>query len=459
MIIFDKPLSESLDVHIREHCQRQKRVGLLGTAGFLIGSYVGEDIHVAHIAICSLPETADDSGDLRSRLVDSEWICDHSSRMLRLLPGGVDIVGLLWLADKKLSVEPRSVFIKALSTINQRTSAVSSLHCLPPRNYMALVCCETPLGKPQGYIIDSSRKGAEGSQTRVFFASLEWLTVKSSAAFNISMPIKDPKTTINFYKLFCTAIYNWTNNFFDTETALVNGQLRYGSEPLRSKQKKGKSGGSIRIDTFVSAGKDRLSTVTSAVESVCVADLKANISVYAAVSSKATVRDAINAVKQHVIRSLCSRAELHYECTEVVEDEPKDRISFHQLPRLTCVTLPTQTAIIFTDYIFEGDSAKDSQESFKELLSLEVDEDQISDQYERHLTETDLIRFDNLSENAAKLQKSSVSSSSQSVAAAISVASKTMTVSNMVLISIVIALLAIAVYLLVSSVNDKSATK
>lgn len=42
--------------------------------------------------------------------------------------------------------------------------------------------------------------------------------------------------------------------FFDTETALVNGQLRYGSEPLRSKQKKGKSGGSIRIDTFVSAG-------------------------------------------------------------------------------------------------------------------------------------------------------------------------------------------------------------
>lgn len=59
-----------------------------------------------------------------------------------------------------------------------------------------------------------------------------------------------------------------------------------------------------------------MSTVTSAVESVCVADLKANISVYAAVSSKATVRDAINAVKQHVIRSLCSRAGMFLYRTE-----------------------------------------------------------------------------------------------------------------------------------------------
>lgn len=60
MIVFDKPLNETLEKHVRDHCNLQKRIGLLGTAGFLIGSRVGEDVHVAHIAICPLPETADD---------------------------------------------------------------------------------------------------------------------------------------------------------------------------------------------------------------------------------------------------------------------------------------------------------------------------------------------------------------------------------------------------------------
>ena len=58
----------------------------------------------------------------------------------------------------------------------------------------------------------------------------------------------------------------------------------------------------------------------------------------------------------------------------MVEDEPKDYTSFHQLPRLACISLPTQPSIIFTDYLFEGDSKKDSQESFKDLLSIQVDE-------------------------------------------------------------------------------------
>ncbi|VDD91001.1 unnamed protein product [Enterobius vermicularis] len=476
MIVFDKPLNETLEKHVRDHCNLQKRIGLLGTAGFLIGSRVGEDVHVAHIAICPLPETADDrAGDMRSRLVDSEWIADHGYRIIRLLPGGVDInhcsllVGLLWLADKKLSIEPRSVLMKALALINRRNGFTSSLHYMSPSNNMAgfghlsltilisLVCIETPLGKPQGYIVDCSRKGAEGSQTRVSFAQLEWISVQSSATFSLSVPIEDVTTTTNFYKVFCTAISGWTKNFFTTETALVNGCIRNGSEPLRSREKKGKANvDPVRVRTFVSAGERFSSSVPSVVNSLCVANLKANISVSAAVPSKATVQDAITAVKQHVIRSLCSRAvsELHYECTEVVEDEPKDYTSFHQLPRLACISLPTQPSIIFTDYLFEGDSKKDSQESFKDLLSIQVDEGEITEEYERHLTESDLIRFSSIGEDNDKLQKSSLSSSSQSIAAVISVASQGLTMNYIALISVIVALFAIVAYLLTRSLSE-----
>lgn len=456
MIIFDKPLNVALDRHIKDHCGIQKQLGLLGTAGFLIGSRVGEDIHIAHIAICPLPETANDlTGDIRSRLIDSEWIADHGTRIVRMLPGGVEIVGLLWLADKKLSIEPRNMLIQALAMINKRANFTSSLQLFPSSNNMALVCIETPLGKPQGYIVDCTRKGAEGSQTRIAFNPLEWINVKSSAGFSLSMPIDDPATTTNFYKLFCSAVREWAQNFFTTETTLVGGRLRSGDEPLRSRERKGKGNpSSIWIDTFVTAGKHSIKPATSVMGSLCVADLKADVSVCAAVSSKATVQDAINAVKQHVIRTLCSRAEMHYECTEVVEDEPKDHASFHQLPRLTCVSLPTQPAIAFTDYLFEGDTKKDSQDSFKELLSLAVTEDCINDGYERHLAEGDLVRFSTLAEKQGKLQKSSVSSSSQSIAAVISNARKELPLNYIALLSVLIALLAIAVYLLMHSLGE-----
>ena len=51
--------------------------------------------------------------------------------------------------------------------------------CKPDRYYVgvylflqALVCIETPLGKPQGYIVDCTRKGAEGSQTKISFSQV-----------------------------------------------------------------------------------------------------------------------------------------------------------------------------------------------------------------------------------------------------------------------------------------------
>lgn len=60
MIALDKGLEGLLDTYVKEHCERQKRFGLMATAAFLIGSKLDDDIYVAHIAVCPLPETVDD---------------------------------------------------------------------------------------------------------------------------------------------------------------------------------------------------------------------------------------------------------------------------------------------------------------------------------------------------------------------------------------------------------------
>lgn len=56
----------------------------------------------------------------------------------------------------------------------------------------------------------------------------------------------------------------------------------------------------------------------------------------------------------------------------MIEDEPKDRLAVHQLPRAAYLSLPSQRAIVFTDYLFESDTAYDAQQSFAEFLTLKV---------------------------------------------------------------------------------------
>lgn len=60
MILLDKCLESVLDCYIREHCDNQKKYGIGGSVGFLIGSKNGEDFHVAHIAMCTHPDTMQD---------------------------------------------------------------------------------------------------------------------------------------------------------------------------------------------------------------------------------------------------------------------------------------------------------------------------------------------------------------------------------------------------------------
>ena len=62
--------------------------------------------------------------------------------------------------------------------------------------------------------------------------------------------------------------------------------------------------------------------------------------------------------------------ELHFESMAVIEDENKDLVAVHELPRRATVVSSTHPAVAFSDYLFESDSAHDACESFRDLLGL-----------------------------------------------------------------------------------------
>ncbi|VDM98922.1 unnamed protein product, partial [Thelazia callipaeda] len=374
MIILDKCLESILDRYMREYCEKQKSCEVGGSAGFLIGSKVDENFHVAHIALCPYPNTVQDKGDdSRSKSIDPNWISDAGSRVLRFLPGGITIVGLLWLSDSAKSLkssEIRVMLIQALAQISVHHNALSSLSMKIVDKNMALIGIETRLEKPFGCIVDCSRKSADGSQTRVCFGQLDWISLKSSVSFRLSVPLIDGMW--DFHNQFINAIRNWVDCLLKTNVALVDGVQLAQNEPLKPRDKK-RERSAFLIELFINTEK-KPDLDNENLSAFCVMDLMVDILVKAALPSKANVGQAIDAVKEHIIRSLCSRAELHYESTDVIEDEPKDLMAVHQLPRAAYASLSTQEAIFFTDYLFESDTAADAQRSFAEFLTLDIPE-------------------------------------------------------------------------------------
>ncbi|VDK83993.1 unnamed protein product [Litomosoides sigmodontis] len=457
MILLDKCLEFVLDCYIREHCDNQRKYAIGGSAGFLIGSKMGEDFHVAHVAMCAHPDTVqDETGDSYSKLVDADWIADTGSRVLRFLPGGTMIVGLLWLADSKTSLQSaqvRCMLVRALSQIAIRHNALSSLNIRPIDNHLALVGIDTPLGKPFGCIVDCSRKGAAGSQTKVSFTQLEWIRLESSAAFRLSEPLTDG--VWNFNKQFVNAIHEWVECLLKTDVALVNGLSRPRDQLLRSRDRKNRGMDTFNVEVFLNAGgEDDL--VNRNISSFCTIDLIVDIAAKAAVPSKATVGQAVDAVKEHIIRSLCGRAELHYESTDVIEDEPKDRLAVHQLPRAAYLSLPSQRAIVFTDYLFESDTANDAQQSFAEFLTLKVSPDDIDVSNERHLDGNDLLNMLNEDDRTSRVEQSSSSTSSLSsvILPPIYKAGEATSINYYFIIAALVALLSIVVYLLMKTLSS-----
>uniref|UniRef100_A0A1I7V5W4 START domain-containing protein n=1 Tax=Loa loa TaxID=7209 RepID=A0A1I7V5W4_LOALO len=448
MILLDKCLELVLDCYIREHCDRQRKYSIGGSAGFLIGSKICEDFYVAHIAMCPNPDTMQDeekyisrTGDIYSKSVDDDWIADIGSRVLRFLPGGTMIVGLLWLADSKISLQSpqiRGMLVRALSQITVRHNALSSLNIKPVDNSLALVGIETPLGKPFGCIVDCSRKGAVGSQTKVSFSQLEWIRLESSAAFRLSEPLTDG--VWDFHKQFTSAIHDWAERLLKTDLALVNGLSRRRDELLRPRDRKNRGPTTFDIEIFLNAD-EKHDSENQMISSFCIIDLIVDTIAKAAVPSKATIGQAIDAVKEHIIRSLCSRA---------------GSVGVHQLPRAAYVSLPSQPAIVFTDYLFESDTAKDAQQSFAEFLTLKVPEDDIDVNSERHLDGSDLLSMLNEDDRPSRVERSSSSTSSLSsvVLPPICKVGDITSLNYYFLIAALVALLSFVVYLLMKTISS-----
>lgn len=83
-------------------------------------------------------------------------------------------------------------------------------------------------------------------------------------------------------------------------------------------------------------------------------------------------------LKQDILRSMASRFEMH--CESLIDEDANVSSDvdsefakvYHEVPRRVFVNLP-KSKLVVSDYLFPGEGAKDSFDSFRDLLGLEIE--------------------------------------------------------------------------------------
>ncbi|KAK0417670.1 hypothetical protein QR680_013141 [Steinernema hermaphroditum] len=381
MLIFDKHLENYIDHSIKKQCDsektlKQKRIG----CHFLFGSTLADDLLVAHAASCPLADAITSGDAAADQQIDPEWVADYGVRANRLLPGGVRIVGLLMIADKSFNNELRS-FSRALNFIAKNSDA---LYAEVDSIKMAFVTVGSPLGVPKVVVFDAKRKSDGERPSKLSYNPLSWISVCSTAEFNLSVPLSPEDATKDFYSQFKATLSRFSKKLFCDETCLIDGKPLLPDDcPIGKSSKKGQCTVELVVDGNDECGE---ATITFATQVEILVDLN----ITAAVPSGSSARTIVLAAKEHLLKTLYHRAELHHESTEIIEDEGQDQLSIHQLPRVASVSIPTHPQIKVSECLFEKDSIDDARDSFRQLLLLDLE---ICDDEERHLNEDDLAKF------------------------------------------------------------------
>ncbi|XP_050681778.1 protein odr-4 homolog [Leptidea sinapis] len=383
--------------------------------GLIIGQITESRENVVHLA--KTPEekspdvvsessfTSEKSDLLRDILGLSEtWVADHAKHVTRMLPGGLFVQGIFITSGEEIFEDP-NYFSKMKSVLNYTHKALSAnpymygsyphsnerliLHM--STNTKVLTCKSVEVGTG----VKTSIKPVEWK----FLAKpQQWQCLECYFEFDDIYPVVVKKSGISVKQQF-QQILESAHKTIESSVMFIDGELKQDSEPLEqiNKKKKLKSSTKTAQDTPKSMNVSLFVPFQNSLpDTVEYLECDGNIHFSGVVASsvfmypKATVREAIDAVKQDIIRSLASRFTMH--CDALIDDNllPEEKVCFNEPPRRVLVPVGS---LYLCDYLFPGEAPAEALLSVKELLDVQITEGDVICDVE---TPADTSEFDAL---------------------------------------------------------------
>lgn len=397
---------------------QDKLTALAKGCSFQIGLLIGQNTSDKDIIVHLAPTPVPDEGDLSSeeeeavpsprheankpkfpdsipKVVEST-VSQHARQVVRMLPGGLDIIGVYVvtpLADFTTSTSQSK--LRSILAATHKTTSRILLETAETRTEKVILHVCTQSFKVLCKTLDISATASstqENADLKFQRGGSKWQQL--SYAYNISLNFWLPKDkpSQSLYKTIISLIKPWAKSVTQS-LILIDSELPDDEELLDSTAEEKptkKKGGNRGLMEFVPPKAYKVEILDPCIPvlpSSGLTDMSGSIRLsgtlagLAFVHSKATVGEARAAVLVDLVRSVVSRWEMH--CDSLVEEPPSHLIGpiIHEPPRRVFLEgggLP----VSLCDYLFPGDSCADACQSAKELLGLKIRKEHVDDSQE-----------------------------------------------------------------------------
>lgn len=383
------------DDHVQKLISELVQVKNSLTVGVIIGQSTQQRDIVVHIA--NTPQKDDEEsqeeGDVKQSHksvgdqadIEEAWICQHAKQVTRMLPGGMDVLGLFAVGtpEELAAAQPklRQVLFAVFKVIakDQRMSLNSEVS----DRIQLQICTLTRKITCKTFDVSDHKCTARPADWKPAVGPSAWHRLEASLSLDLWVALSEERCRQGLLRQIQVGLEPFMRGLHDAR-ALLNGEARPPDEPLAAATDRRRSPRAAKdapqslflVDLLLplDCGNDghslggQVQGPTSCGASMSIAG---TIQCRGFVHAKATVQEAVKAIKQDVYRSITSRCEIQCEDMLLIEDEQHDPSLVHELPKRVFAPLGDR-GLTLCDYIFHGDAACDSLEALQELLGLDV---------------------------------------------------------------------------------------
>lgn len=401
---------------VAEDCLQDKLTALAKAGIFQIGLVIGQNAKdrdfIVHLAPTPIPDEGDLSseeaipssktGQTKPKYPDSIakvvdiTISQHTRQVVRMLPGGLDIIGIYVVAPlAEFSSSVSQFKLRSVLSVVHKTASRILLDTAEVRTEKVIIHVCTQTFKVTCKTVDvcpTSPSVQSSAELKFQRGGIKWQQLSFSYNINLNFWLPKDKSSQSLFKTVLALIKPWANKVAES-LILIDSTLPDNDDPLNSSvdekpsKKKGSSRGMMELAPPKVFIAEILDTCTPSartqglIESSGCVRLSGTLAGLAFVYPKATVGEARAAVLVDLVRSVVARWEMH--CDSLV-DEPPSHLTgpiIHEPPRRVFLEgggLP----VSLCDYLFPGDTCADACQSAKELLGVSVRKEHVDDTLE-----------------------------------------------------------------------------
>ncbi|XP_047488854.1 protein odr-4 homolog [Penaeus chinensis] len=400
--------------------------------GLLIGQNARDRDYLVHLAPTPIPDEGDLSSEEEdavphspktehgkskvpesiSKVVDA-IVAQHTRQVVRMLPGGLDVIGLFVVTPQSdYDTSQSQSKIRSILGAVHRTAAKILLETAELRTEKIIlhVCTQSFKCTVKTVDVSPTAVGIQNSaELRFHRGGVKWQQISYSYNINLNFWLPKDKSPQSLYKLILSLIKPWAQSVTKS-LILIDSELQNSYDFLdpyaeeKQTKKKGSGGSGVRggmadlspPKVFTAEILDSGAPLavegpgSGLEESSGNVRLAGTVAGLAFVHSKATVGEAKSSVLVDLVRSVVARWEMH--CDSLVEEPPSNLVGpiIHEPPRRVFLEgggLP----VSLCDYLFPGDNTTDACQSAKELLGLTVRAEHVDDTLETLADATEVM--------------------------------------------------------------------